>query len=374
MFKKGKQRLVWTPTAISAFQDLKEKFTSAPILHHPDPELEFIVEVDASSTGIGAVLSQRQGNPLKLYPCAFYSRKLNSAEQNYDVGNRGLLAMKAAFEEWRHWLEGAKHPFTVLTVHRNLEYLKSAKRLNHRQARWSLFFTRFDFTVTYRPGSQNTKADALSRQYEASILPPTKESIISPAIILAPIQWDIMTEITEAQATDPPPAESPPNRTYVPHALRQRVIQLVHSTLSSGHPGIAATIQLLTNRFWRSSLQADTIAHIRNCPTCNASKSSHQLPAGLLQPLPIPQRPWSHIAIDFITDLPLSRGYTTILTVIDRFSKACRLIPLPKLPTALETAESLCDYVLRLYGLPEDIVSDRDTIHLLSLVCLLSKT
>ncbi len=74
MFKKGPQHLVWTPTAISAFQELRERFTSAPILHHQDPELEFIVEVDASSTGIGAVLSQRQGNPLKVYPCAFYSR------------------------------------------------------------------------------------------------------------------------------------------------------------------------------------------------------------------------------------------------------------------------------------------------------------
>ncbi len=58
MFKNGQQHLVWTPTAISAFQELRERFTSAPILHHPDPELEFIVEVDASSTGIGAVLSQ----------------------------------------------------------------------------------------------------------------------------------------------------------------------------------------------------------------------------------------------------------------------------------------------------------------------------
>ncbi len=103
------------------------------------------------------------------------------------------------------------------------------------------------------------------------------------------------------------------------------------------------------------------------------SKSSHQLPAGLLQPLPIPQRPWSHIAIDFITDLPLSRGHTTILTVIDRFSKACRLIPLPKLPTALETTGSLCDHVFRFYGLAEDIVSNRGPIHLPSLVCLLSK-
>ncbi len=179
--------------------------------------------------------------------------------------------MKAGLEEWRHCLEGAKHPFTVLTDHRNLEYLKSAKRLNHRQARWSLFFTRFNFTVTYRPGSLNTKADALSRQYESSILPPTKKSFISPTLIPTPIQWNIMTEISEARATDPPPAESPSNRTYVPHALCHRVIQLIHSTPSSGHPGITATIQLLTNRFWWSTLQADTIAPIRNCPTCNMS-------------------------------------------------------------------------------------------------------
>ncbi len=131
MTKKGSQRLTWSLAAHQAFQSLKERFTTVPILHHPDPEREFIVEVDASSTGIGAVLSQCQGSPPKLYPCAFFSLKLNSAEQNYDVGNRELLAMKATFEEWRHWLEGAKHPFTVLTDHRNLEYLKSAKRLNH---------------------------------------------------------------------------------------------------------------------------------------------------------------------------------------------------------------------------------------------------
>ncbi|KAL0192920.1 hypothetical protein M9458_011216, partial [Cirrhinus mrigala] len=84
-----------------------------------------------------------------------------------------------------------------------------------------------------------------------------------------------------------------------------------------------------------------------------------QLPAGLLQPLPVPQRPWSHIAIDFVTNLPRSLGHTTILTIVDRFSKSCRLIPLPKLPTAMETAETLCNLVFRFYGLPDDIVSDR---------------
>ncbi len=359
MTKKGNQRLTWSPAAHQAFRTLKERFTTAPILHHPDPEQEFIVEVDASSTGIGAVLSQRQGDPPKLYPCAFFSRKLNPAEQNYDVGSRELFAMKAAFEEWRHWLEGAKHPFTVLTDHRNLEYLKSTKRLKHRQARWSLFFTRFNFKITYRPGSQNTKADALSQLNESSATNPSQELILPSTIILAPIQWDIMTEIADAQNTDPPPAETPPNLTYVPQPLRQRVLSLVHSIPSSGHPGITATLQLLNNRFWWPSIQTDTITFIKNCDICNISKSPHQLPAGLLQPLPIPQRPWSHIAIDFVTDLPASQCQTTILTVIDRFSKACLLIPLPKLPTAFETAEALCNYVFRFYGLPEDVVLDR---------------
>ncbi len=107
---------------------------------------------------------------------------------------------------------------------------------------------------------------------------------------------------------------------------------MIHESPSSGHPGITATVHLVTNRFWWPSLQKDVTKFIQHCATCSISKSSHQCPAGLLQPLPTPQRPWSHIAIDFVTDLPRSRNHTTILTVIDRFSKACRLIPLTKLP------------------------------------------
>ncbi len=360
MTMKGSSRLHWSSTAREAFQELKQRFTTAPILHHPDPSLPFIVEVDASNIRIGAILSQRRGSPAKMFPCAYYSRKLSPTERNYDVGDRELLAMKAALEEWRHWLEGARHPFTVLTDHRNLEYLKTAKRLNPRQARWSLFFSRFDFTVTYRPGSKNMKADALSRQFERDSEPRMPENVISPALIVSPIQWDIITEIEQANTELDVPTECPQDKLFVPEALRERIITQAHTSLSSGHPGINATIQLLQNQFWWPSLRKDTINLICQCHICNTQKPSHLLPAGLLQPLPIPQRPWSHIAIDFITDLPSSNGHTTILTVIDRFSKACRLIPLPKLPTALETAKHLCNLVFRFYGLPEDIVSDRE--------------
>ncbi|KAL1274090.1 hypothetical protein QQF64_026904 [Cirrhinus molitorella] len=357
--KQRSNRLVWTPEARRAFEDLKRRFTTAPILHHPDPNQPFIVEVDASSTGVGAILSQRHGTPAKLYPCAFFSRKLSTAERNYDVGNRELLAMKLALEEWRHWLEGATHPFIVLTDHKNLEYLRSAKRLNPRQARWALFFTRFQFTVSYRPGTKNTKADALSRQDELSVKPEAQENILPNNLLLAPVLWDIITEITQFNQHNPPPADCPPDSLFVPEPLRNRVLSQVHQTPSSGHPGITATIHLLKNRFWWPTLTADTIHFIHNCPTCQTSKSPRHLPAGLLQPLPTPQRPWSHIAIDFITDLPNSQGNTTIFTIVDRFSKACRLLPLPKLPTAFEAAELLCNHVFRFYGLPDDIVSDR---------------
>ncbi len=204
--------LTWSPAAVEAFTELISRHTSAPILHHPDPELQFIVEMDASNTGIGAILSQRHSCPPKLHPCTYFYHKLSSAEQNYDFGNRQLLAMKSAMEEWRHWLDGSKHPFVVLTDHKNLEYQRSAKRLNPRQARWALFFTRFDVSVTYRPGSKNTKADDLSRQQDCSSPSNSEETLFPESLIVAPVQWDIMTELDQVNLQEPSPPECPLTR------------------------------------------------------------------------------------------------------------------------------------------------------------------
>lgn len=74
--------------------------------------------------------------------------------------------LKLALEEWRHWLEGADQPFMVWTDHKNLEYIRSAKRLNSRQARWALFFYRFECPLSYFH-TKNVKPDALSRQYQS---------------------------------------------------------------------------------------------------------------------------------------------------------------------------------------------------------------
>uniref|UniRef100_A0A3P9MI90 Integrase catalytic domain-containing protein n=1 Tax=Oryzias latipes TaxID=8090 RepID=A0A3P9MI90_ORYLA len=106
-------------------------------------------------------------------------------------------------------------------------------------------------------------------------------------------------------------------------------------------------------------MSSDIRAFVAACPVCASVKTPRTPPAGLLHPLPVPSRPWSHVAMDFITGLPNSRGKTVILTIIDRFSKLAHAIPLQKLPSAKELAVIVSQHVFRLHGLPLNITSDR---------------
>ncbi len=121
----------WNPTAQAAFDTLKMAFTSAPILIHLDLAKPFIVETDASNFALGAILSQFGIDGL-LHPVAFYSRKLTSAEINYQVYDKELLAIIMAFEQWRPYLTRAQHRVQVLIDHKNLLYFTTTRTLNHR--------------------------------------------------------------------------------------------------------------------------------------------------------------------------------------------------------------------------------------------------
>ncbi|KAK3525834.1 hypothetical protein QTP70_010905 [Hemibagrus guttatus] len=133
----------------------------------------------------------------------------------------------------------------------------------------------------------------------------------------------------------------------------------VHEAPSLGHPGTHRSTQLVSRRFWWPSLGPDVEDFVRQCATCAQARTSCQHPEGLLEPLPVPRRPWSHLSVDFLTDLPDSGGFTAIMVVVDRFSKGCKLVPLKGLPTAMQTVDAMFAHVFRNFGLPEDIVSDR---------------
>ncbi|XP_031679718.1 uncharacterized protein LOC116374078 [Oncorhynchus kisutch] len=190
LLKGGPLRLMWSPAAHEAFR-LKGRFTSATLLKPPDPTLPFVVE------------------------------KLSPAERKYDIGDRDLLAVKLALEEWRHWLEGAKEPFVILTDHRNLDYIWTARRLNLCQARWALFFTRLDFMLTYHPGSKNIKADALCHIYDSGEAPVQRAPIIPTSRVVGPVVWDVDVDIRQALAREPAARNCPPARIYSPGMLQQ---------------------------------------------------------------------------------------------------------------------------------------------------------
>ncbi|XP_054620630.1 uncharacterized protein LOC129173605 [Dunckerocampus dactyliophorus] len=213
---------------------------------------------DASDSGVGAVLSQHSTIDQKLHPCAFFSRCLSPAERNYDIGNRELLAVILALQEWRHWLEGATQPFTIYTDHQNLAYIRAAHRLNPRQARWALFLTRFNFCITFRPGSRNGKPDALSRMFAPAVEDSSPDAILPQSRILGALRWEVEKRVAEAGKGFPPPAGCPPNRLFVPAALCSEVLTWAHASKIACHPGAKRTAFLLAQRFWWPTFQADT--------------------------------------------------------------------------------------------------------------------
>jgi len=154
----------WGREQEEAFEELKKTFTTAPILSHFYPGRKTVVETDASDFALGWVLSQYQGR--RLHPVAFHSRKLNSAQRNYERHDKELRAIMEGFKEWKKYLWGEEEPVTVYTDHQNLQSVLTKKVWNQRQIRWAQELTNYNFKIVYRLGSRGGKPDALSRRPE----------------------------------------------------------------------------------------------------------------------------------------------------------------------------------------------------------------
>ena len=383
----------WNERAENSFEELKRMFTTAPILAHADPAKAFVVETDGSDFALGAVLSQEQSDG-KLHPVAFYSRKFIPAEINYEIYDKELLAIVASFEQWRNYLYGAKHKVVVYTDHKNLLYYTTTRRLNRRQARWSLFLADFDFTITYRPGAKQGKPDALSRRPEYHLKEGDDAVTQQHAVILKPGMVELnaisalcedeklIKSIMEGLKTDKlvsklaEQTRSSPNETneytkedglilrkglvYVPdNASRLKVLYSRHDNLLAGHFGVKKTTELVKRNYWWPGLGKTVEDYVKSCDTCARAKPPHHKPHGLLHPLDIPNGPWQSVSMDFITGLPVSRGFDAILVVVDRLTKMSHFIACHTTVTADQTAQLYINNVVRLHGLPMDIVSDR---------------
>ena len=144
---------------------MKERFTTEPVLVTSDLDKEMRVEVDASDFVTGEVLSMKCKDE-KWRPVAYISKLLNKAERNYEIHDKEMLVIIQCLEAWRHFLEEAKNRFEIWTDHKNLEYFMKAQKLNRRQARWSLYLSRFDFALKHVAGKSMGRADSLSRRVD----------------------------------------------------------------------------------------------------------------------------------------------------------------------------------------------------------------
>ena len=179
--KSAPQEVKWSLQAQEAFDTLKTKIASSPVLMCPDMSRMFALQTDASDYGIGAVLSQT-GEDGEEHPVAFFSQKLLPRERRYSTIEKECLAIRMGTQAFRVYLIGK--PFVVQTDHRALEWLYKMKDTTSRLTRWSLALQPFQFTVRYRRGQANANADALSRcivsPSEATKMPEKEGEVSGP--------------------------------------------------------------------------------------------------------------------------------------------------------------------------------------------------
>jgi len=153
----------WGQEQQKAFDELKRIFTTRPVLAAPDLDKKFRVEADALNYATGGVLLIKCSDEL-WRPVTFISKSLSDTEWNYEIHDKKILAVVRYLEVWRHFLEGMTTKFKTWTDHKNLKYFMKAQKLNHKQARWALYLSRFDFALKHIPESRIGKVDSLSRR------------------------------------------------------------------------------------------------------------------------------------------------------------------------------------------------------------------
>ncbi|MCO5559451.1 hypothetical protein L7F22_013051 [Adiantum nelumboides] len=350
----------WGVTEVTAFQTLKDKMTTGPVLILPDLQKSFEVYCDACGRNLGAVLMQ-EGRVI-----AYESHMLSKPEMTAQIYEKELLAVIHALTQWRHYLLGAD--FTVFTDHQSLRYFLSRKQLSKKQMRWANILSQFHFQIVLVQGQKNVVANALSRkpfvQAISAIHHSTFEEMVDQYATDTDFA-DIFTRIRDGETV----AGYSLREGYlmrktmlcVTQPLREKVITECHCPPYTGHRGIATTMKGVERYFYWPRLKKDVEDFVRSCLVCQKVKFDRHKAQGLLQPLPIPTRPWESIAMDFIFYLPRTQsGRDGIWTIIDRFSKQAHFVPVKKTVKPDHLARLFVAQIFRLHGMPETIVSDRD--------------
>jgi len=404
----------WTAECQEAFETLKSRLVSSPVLALPCDEGQFILDTDASDHGIGAVLSQKQNGEEKVL--CFSSRLYANAELNYCVTRKELLAVVFFVKQFKQYLLGRE--FLVRTDHAALHWLRRTPEPIGQQGRWLEILEGFTFTIEHRPGRLHTNADALSRRpcRQCTMCGNTvilndlnleKSAVVSFVTVSngawspeqlrhAQTQDNDLEFIIEAKNTslEPPPWETvvgaskvtkaywimwttlefhdrvlyrryPPSGTrksflqiILPASYRKQFIEQVHAGFTGCHLGEKRTLEQVRQKAFWIGWTADVREFCKSCDACCSYWRGKAPRQGPLQKMSTGE-PWERVGVDVTGPHPKSTsGHVYILTLMDYFTKWCEAFPMWN-QEASTIAGILVDRVFSRFGTPLQILTDR---------------
>lgn len=399
---KPSASFTWGIDQQEAFETLKNKLLSAPVLRHFDPELETELRIDASREGLGAVLLQNFKG--ETHPIAYISRGLTKAEKNYGVTELEALTAIWALIQLRPYVFG-KH-IKIVTDHHALCWIQKIKDITGRLARWSIKLQDFDYTVVHKNGAAHKDADCLSRnpcrqatefdEVQADFVPTftvvseniaelqRKDPLLEKIFLALENQDNVTLSIGERQKAksykliDNVLYKKNANLTgefnllVIPNSLKHEILYDHHDSPLAGHLGISKTYSKIASRFYWNDLFRDVKRYVNGCKTCQARKGSNKKPPGLLHPICI-GIPFEKIGIDLITPIKRSRdGKNTIVVVTDYATRYSETKALSS-GKAEPVAQFLLEQVICRHGSPRYIISDRGKVFQSQLVTELLK-
>lgn len=346
---------------LEAFETLKNKLVSSPVLAVYSPKLATELHCDACSTGYGAVLLQKQADGL-FKPISYFSKRTSIVESKYHSYELEMLAIINALNRFRIYLQGLN--FKIVTDCNSIKLALSKREINPRINRWALVLQNYDYQLEHRASNRMRHVDALSRSNNVLVLEEnTFEQNLSVAQNLDTDILKIRRELEEGESREFELRNGLVYKKikdkicfYVPKLMEEKVIHNCHDTL--GHVGLNKTLEYISRAYWFPSMRQKIENYIKNCLKCITYSSSSGKPEGELHNIPKGNKPFVTLHIDHYGPLektPTGKKY--MFEVIDSFTKYVKLYAV-KSTKSIEVVNKLKEYFCY-YSKPLRIVSDQ---------------